>query len=88
VVLISRNESYAVRTYVIVAQVTTRVRGIDSEVPLGPADGLPRPCAANMDTIHTILNTRLHRYVATLRPAKMEALDAALRFALGLKEPA
>lgn len=39
VVLLSRNEAYAVRALVIVAPVTTRIRHIPTEVPLGPEDG-------------------------------------------------
>jgi mRNA interferase MazF len=42
VVLLSRHEAYAVRALVIVAPVTTRIRHIPTEVPLGPEDGLPR----------------------------------------------
>ena len=50
VVLLSRNEAYGVRSLVIAAPVTTRVRGIPSEVPLGAADGMPRDCVADLDT--------------------------------------
>jgi mRNA interferase MazF len=54
VVLLSRNEAYAVRALVTVAPVTTRIRSIPAEVSLGPEDGLPRDCVANLDTIITI----------------------------------
>lgn len=43
--LLSRDDAYAVRLLVTIAPVTTRMRGIPVEVPLGPADGLDRPCA-------------------------------------------
>ena len=43
VVLLSRNEAYAVRELVTIAPVTTRVRRIPSEVPLSVKDGLPKP---------------------------------------------
>lgn len=45
VVLLSRDEAYAIRDFIMAAPVTTRVRRIVAEVPLGPEDGLPRPCA-------------------------------------------
>lgn len=41
VVLLSRDEAYAIRALVTVAPVTTRIRQIPAEVPLGPEDGLP-----------------------------------------------
>jgi mRNA interferase MazF len=84
VVLVSRESAYAVKTKLTVAEVSTTVRGIPSEVPLGPGDGLPRPCAANTDNLVTISKARLEARIATLRPEKLAALDAALRFSLGL----
>ena len=84
VVLLSRNTAYTTRSLVTVAPVTTRIRNIPAEVALGPPDGLPRDCVANLDTITTIKVAALQQRIAALRPEKLRALDAALRFALGL----
>lgn len=84
VVLLSRDEAYAVRELVTIAPVSSRVRGIPTEVPLSRADGLPRDCAANLDTITTIPKALLGRQIAVLTPGKLAAVDRALRFALGL----
>jgi mRNA interferase MazF len=84
VVLVSRASAYSARTNVTVAEVSRTVRGIPSEVPLGAADGLPRRCALNTDNLVTIPKTRLEARIALLRPAKLAALDDALRFSLGL----
>ena len=84
VVLLSRDEAYAVRQLVTVAPVTTRVRGIPTEVPLGRGDGLPRSCVANLDTITTIPKRALTERLAPLSPAKLSAVEDSLRFALGL----
>ena len=46
VLLLSRDEAYAVRELVTVAPVTTRIRHIASEVSLGPEEGLTRRCGA------------------------------------------
>jgi len=86
VLLLSRNEAYAVRELVIVAPVTTRMRHIPSEVPLGPEDGLPKPCVVNLDTITTIAKRSLQEKLATLSSEKLKAVEAALHFALGLEE--
>ena len=86
VVLLSRDEAYAVRALVTVAPVTTRIRSIPAEVPLGLEDGLPQDCVANLDTIITIAKDSLQTYIASLRSEKIQAVDAAIRFARGLRE--
>ncbi len=85
VVLLSRNEAYAVRELVTVAPVTTRIRRIPTEVPVGPAEGLPKACVVNLDTITTIPRRTLTQLVGPLPPEKLAAAERALMFALGLK---
>lgn len=84
VVLLSREEAYAVRDLVIVAPLTTRIRRIATEVPLTRADGVPRRCAVNLDTITTIPKRTLAQRIAALGPEKLRAVERALRFAVGL----
>ena len=84
VVLLSRNEAYALRQLVTVAPVTTRIRRIPTEVALGKAEGLPRACVANLDTITTIPKATLRDQISSLEPGKIAAVDRALKFALGL----
>ena len=85
VLLLSRNEAYEVRELITIAPVTTRIRNIRSEVLLGPEDGLPKPCAANLDVIQTIAKTRLQERLTVLTPPKIRAVEAALHFSLGLQ---
>jgi len=85
VVLLSRNEAYVVRELVTVAPVTTRIRRIPTEVELGRGEGLPKRCVANLDSLTTIPKRTLTAHIATLRPEKLAAVEAALRFALGLR---
>ena len=84
VVLVSREEAYLTRQQIIVAPVSTRIRGIAAEIPLGLEDGLSRPSAVNLDTLYTINKSRLRTLISSLSGEKMEAIDDALRFALGL----
>lgn len=86
VLLLSRNEAYAVRELVTVAPVTTRIRHIASEVPLGLGDGLTRPCVINLDIITTIARRSLHERLTTLSSEKLKEAEGALHFALGLEE--
>src|SRR5687767_10480994 len=84
VILLSCDEAYALRELVTIAPVTTRIRGIPVEVPLGRGEGLPRRCVANLDTITTIPKRSLVVRVSLLPAAKVAALDDALKFALGI----
>jgi mRNA interferase MazF len=84
VVLLSRNEAYAVRELVTVAPVTTRIRGIPTEVPLGSGEGLPKACVVNLDTITTIPRRALTAAIGPLPADKLMAVEQSLMFALGL----
>jgi len=64
--------------------VTTRIRNLSVEIHLGKREGLPRACVANLDTITTIPKRALVERISMLPARKLEALDDALRFALGL----
>jgi len=85
VVLLSRDEAYAVRNAVTVAEVTTTIRGIPVEVELGPEDGLPKKCVVNLDTIVTIRKDLLIERLAILRDEKIEQIDTAIKFALSIR---
>ena len=85
VLLLSRDEAYAIRSLVIIAPITTHIRHIPSEVLLGTNDGMPRECVANLDTITTIPKDCLHNQLITLNTQKLKEIDAAIRFALGLE---
>ncbi len=86
VVLLSRDAAYDVRTSLTVAPITTRAFGIRSEVPLGPEDGLPQQCVANLDSIATIDREWLDGYITLLSPEKIAAVDKAIHFALALRD--
>ena len=84
VVLISRDEAYSFRALVTIAPINRRIRGISTEVALGPKDGLPTICAVNLDSITTIPKDTLQRHIASLDAEKIQAVNSAIRFALGL----
>ena len=85
VLLLSRSEAYAIRSLVTVAPVTTRIRGIPAEVPLGLSDGLPKAGVANLDAIVTVAKSVLRERIASLGQEKRRAVDEAIHFALGLR---
>jgi len=84
VLLLSRNEAYEVRNAITVAQVTTTIRNIPVEVKLGPKDGLPKKCVANLDTIATINKNLVTEKIVMLSNSKIKQVDDAVKFALSL----
>jgi len=84
VVLLSRDEVYAVRNAVTVAEVTSTIRGIPVEVELGPEDGLPKKYVVNLDTIVTIRKNLLIERITLLRDEKINQINLAIKFALSL----
>lgn len=68
---------------VVVAALTRTVRGLVSELPLGPADGVPTECVANFDNIHTIPRETLRRKITALHPSRLAEACRALQAASG-----
>lgn len=85
VLLLSRDRAYVVRSAVTVAFLPTVVRGIPVEVRLGPAEGMPKECVVNLDVINTIPKAALVQQITALTSAKLIEVEAAIRFALGMK---
>jgi mRNA interferase MazF len=82
VVVLTRNSVLPRLTTVLVAPVTTRVRDIPTEVPLGPKHGLSRPCVANFDNIAPLPKQVLVRRVGLLAREELAAACRAARFAI------
>lgn len=87
VVVISRNDALDVLHTALVVPVTSTIRGIPSEVVLGPEDGLKHESAASLDHVQTVEKRNLKRYLGRLRPARLRALCSALAVAVGCDEP-
>lgn len=72
---------------IVVALVTRTARNLQSEVLMGPRDGLPMRSVASMDNLMTVPRQRLTRLLGSCTHEKVREVDAALRFALGLDAP-
>ena len=84
VLLLSRSEAYTIRRKVVVAEVTTKMRGVPTEVKIGPREGLPRTCVVTLDNLVTIPKEWLRERAGSLGGPKVALVDEALRFALEL----
>ncbi len=83
VVVLTRNSAIEYLTAVMVAPITTTIRGVPSEVGLNEEDGMKGPCAVNLHNAVTVSQARLGKRVAQLSPVRMKEVCAALRFAVG-----
>jgi mRNA interferase MazF len=54
VVLVSREEAYAIRAMIVVVPATTTLRGYAVEVRIGRREGLPKECVVNCDWLVTL----------------------------------
>ena len=84
VLILTRHSALDFLGEVTIAPVTTTVRDIPSEVPLGEADGMPRACAVNLDHIQTVSKGKIGAHITTLSTDRMAQVRQALRFALAL----
>lgn len=81
--VLTRERSIALLHDVVVAPLTTVVRDIPTEVPLGPADGVPRPSVVDLQHVSTVPKSYLRRRVAVLPPSRWAEVCAAMRVAIG-----
>lgn len=72
---------------VTVALISTRVRGLSTEVPVGPANGLDQGSVINCDHVHTIPADALGRQIGFLLPEQEPALTRTLMLAFDLDSP-
>ena len=86
VLILTRDSAIGFLNALTVAPITTTIRDIPSEVILTPEDGMLTECAANLDNIQTVVKQRIGPMIAYLSPHKMEDVNQAIAFALGLDE--
>lgn len=67
---------------VIVAPVTSTIRGLPSEIALSDPEGLRLPSVANFDNVQLLSRTRLKRRIGSLSAAKLSEACRALRHAV------
>lgn len=85
VCVLTRDAAISVLTAVTCAPITRTVRGIRSEVELGPEQGLPEPCVISCDNVLTVpLDAFDPTPVGHLDLGTRAALDRALRYALDI----
>ena len=84
VLVITRSEVIDVRALVTVAEVTTSIRGLASEVDVDHAQvGLEKPSVINCDGIHTVAQRSLTTLVGRVSDTVMDKVCTTVSYALG-----
>ncbi len=82
--ILTRNSAIAYLTNVTVAQITTKMRGVPSEVALTPGDdGTFEPCVVNAYNFQTVPKEQLRDLITELSPERLREVRDAIGFALG-----
>ena len=83
VLVLSRQEVIGLLHTVMVAPITSTIRGAPSEVVVGESEGLKHESAVNLDHVQTVERVRLEGYVGHLDQEKMREVCRALAIAVG-----
>jgi mRNA-degrading endonuclease toxin of MazEF toxin-antitoxin module len=71
---------------VLVAEITTTIRGIPQEVVVGRSEGLRSASVVNLDNVHTVTKKQLSKRAGSLRSSRQIEVKRSLGHALGLVE--
>lgn len=86
VLLLSRDTAYPVLSKFIAAEITATIRHIPIEVPLGPAERMPKPCVVNCDNMRTISKVHLVRKISQISQRRVREVKRAIGYALEWEE--
>jgi len=82
-VVLTRDPMGRLLNAVIGAPVTSTVRGLSTEVRVGPEDGVRIESVANLDNVQLVARSRFVRRVGRARSSTMSAICEALSIAVG-----
>jgi mRNA interferase MazF len=86
VLLLSRDSAYEYLNRILVAEITTTVRRIPQELSLGPREGLPKRCVANLDNMHSVHKSVLQQRAGTVARSRLWEIKQAVGYTLGWPE--
>lgn len=86
VLLLSRDSAYQYLNKFLAVEITSTIRNIVVEVPLGRAEGMQKNCVANFDNIRTISRSALVERAGSLSSKRYSEVKNALGHALGWDE--
>ena len=84
VLVLTREAARHAMTKVTVAPITSTVKGLSSEVSVGPRNGLDHDCAVSLDNVLTIPVSALGRTIGHLSEKQETQLATAVMLAFDL----
>ena len=81
--VLTRDAAIGVLNSVLAVPATRTVRGIPSEVPLGPEHGMPEDCALTLDNTRVVAKRLFVERICTLDAETMRSVCRALGRATG-----
>lgn len=78
----TRSAAIPVLDSVLAAPVTRRIRGIPTELSLGPDDGMPNDCVASFDNLRVVPKAYLVDQICALRTPRLAEACAAFQVAI------
>jgi mRNA interferase MazF len=78
VLILTREAVRPYLTRLTVAPITTTIRGLSTEVPVGPANGLDHDSVVSCDNVVTVPKTALGRHLGYLLPHQEPTLAEAI----------
>ena len=81
--VLTRDDAIPRLRNVVVALITRTVRGIDTEVELGPDEGMPVACAISLDNLRTVPQGLLIERITRIDAAKLDSVCRALARSAG-----
>ncbi|HYN29385.1 MAG TPA: type II toxin-antitoxin system PemK/MazF family toxin [Dermatophilaceae bacterium] len=85
--VLTREAARTAMTKVTIAPITSTIKGLSSEVPVGPANGLDHDCAISLDNVLTVPVDALGRTVGYLSGDQEAQLARAVVLAYDLEVP-
>ena len=86
VLLLSRTAAYAYLNKIMVAEVTSTVRGIPQEVLVHELDGLSSASVVNLDNVHALPKASIGELIGGLAHSREREVKRALGYALDWPE--
>ena len=83
--VLTRDAAIGALTRVVGVPTTRTVRGIATEVELGPEDGMPETCALSLDNLRVLRKAYFVEKICELRPERMTRVCEALATATGCR---
>ena len=86
VLLLTRTKAFEYLNKVLVAEITSTVRDIPQEVPIGTGEGLSKASVVNMDNIHVIPKALVGRRIGGIGASRQREIKRALGYTLDWPE--